>query len=81
MDKETWAKLSPGEKEEYINAMMDGVKSGQLIHKNPEETDPETPPAFVIAPIIGSSRPTGRNDKCPCGSGKKYKRCCSKEIR
>ncbi|MEK4221673.1 SEC-C metal-binding domain-containing protein [Bacillus sp. FSL W8-0116] len=18
----------------------------------------------------------GRNDKCPCGSGKKYKRCC-----
>ncbi len=20
----------------------------------------------------------GRNDKCPCGSGKKYKRCCGK---
>ena len=19
---------------------------------------------------------TGRNDPCPCGSGKKYKRCC-----
>ena len=19
----------------------------------------------------------GRNDKCPCGSGKKYKKCCS----
>ncbi|HNQ01449.1 MAG: SEC-C domain-containing protein [Syntrophobacterales bacterium] len=19
---------------------------------------------------------TGRNDACPCGSGKKYKRCC-----
>ena len=19
---------------------------------------------------------TGRNDQCPCGSGKKYKRCC-----
>jgi hypothetical protein len=19
---------------------------------------------------------TGRNDRCPCGSGKKYKRCC-----
>src|SRR5690625_860480 len=23
----------------------------------------------------------GRNDKCPCGSGKKYKRCClGKEV-
>ncbi|MGL6025194.1 MAG: SEC-C metal-binding domain-containing protein [Cetobacterium sp.] len=20
----------------------------------------------------------GRNDNCPCGSGKKYKKCCSK---
>ena len=20
----------------------------------------------------------GRNDPCPCGSGKKYKRCCGK---
>ena len=22
------------------------------------------------------SKPIGRNDPCPCGSGKKYKRCC-----
>ncbi len=22
---------------------------------------------------------TGRNDLCPCGSGKKYKKCCGKE--
>jgi preprotein translocase subunit SecA len=21
----------------------------------------------------------GRNDPCPCGSGKKYKKCCGKE--
>jgi uncharacterized protein YecA (UPF0149 family) len=24
----------------------------------------------------GSLRRRGRNDACPCGSGKKYKRCC-----
>jgi preprotein translocase subunit SecA len=24
------------------------------------------------------SRKTGRNDPCPCGSGKKYKHCCGK---
>ena len=22
----------------------------------------------------------GRNDKCPCGSGIKYKKCCGKDI-
>lgn len=25
---------------------------------------------------VERSRPPGRNDTCPCGSGKKYKRCC-----
>ncbi|HPR90006.1 MAG TPA: SEC-C metal-binding domain-containing protein, partial [Synergistaceae bacterium] len=23
---------------------------------------------------------TGRNDPCPCGSGKKYKHCCGKNA-
>jgi hypothetical protein len=23
---------------------------------------------------------TERNDKCPCGSGKKYKKCCMKNF-
>jgi hypothetical protein len=34
---------------------------------------------FFEAPAIPYTRPTekiGRNDPCPCGSGKKYKRCC-----
>lgn len=26
----------------------------------------------------GSSHTVGRNDPCPCGSGKKYKKCCGK---
>jgi SEC-C motif/Nuclease-related domain len=26
--------------------------------------------------ITRKSKKTGRNDKCPCGSGKKYKQCC-----
>lgn len=28
---------------------------------------------------IRNSDTTGRNDLCPCGSGKKYKKCCGKE--
>ena len=29
-------------------------------------------------PIVNSEPKTGRNDPCPCGSGKKYKNCCGK---
>ena len=25
---------------------------------------------------VGSRKKVGRNDPCPCGSGRKYKRCC-----
>lgn len=28
-------------------------------------------------PVVRTSPKTGRNDPCPCGSGKKYKKCCS----
>jgi preprotein translocase subunit SecA len=29
-------------------------------------------------PIIRTEPKTGRNDPCPCGSEKKYKKCCGK---
>lgn len=28
--------------------------------------------------IMATSNKVGRNDPCPCGSGKKYKKCCGK---
>ena len=28
------------------------------------------------APIASRGRRVGRNEPCPCGSGKKYKKCC-----
>lgn len=39
-----------------------------------EDEDPLPPP---VEPIQSDAKP-GRNDKCPCGSGKKYKQCCGK---
>jgi len=36
-----------------------------------EENLPSVPPTTIVT----SKRP-GRNDPCPCGSGKKYKKCC-----
>jgi len=31
----------------------------------------------VTMPFIADKKP-GRNDPCPCGSGKKYKNCCGR---
>ena len=30
----------------------------------------------VNSPVVNSTRTVGRNELCPCGSGKKYKNCC-----
>ncbi|MFR3635689.1 MAG: SEC-C metal-binding domain-containing protein, partial [Sutterella sp.] len=30
-------------------------------------------------PVRNESPKIGRNDPCPCGSGKKYKQCCGKK--
>lgn len=41
--------------------------------------DPDAPPIpDVPVEQAQSERTTGRNDPCPCGSGKKYKKCCGK---
>jgi hypothetical protein len=32
-------------------------------------------------PLRRPSDKVGRNDPCPCGSGKKYKRCCEARDR
>ena len=39
-------------------------------------------PEAAAAPVTPASpRPTvGRNDPCPCGSGKKYKKCCGRSM-
>jgi preprotein translocase subunit SecA len=37
----------------------------------------QTGPAPVEAPKpVRAGAKVGRNDPCPCGSGKKYKKCC-----
>jgi len=41
--------------------------------------DPDAPP-IPDAPVeqARAQDTPGRNDPCPCGSGKKYKKCCGK---
>jgi hypothetical protein len=45
----------------------------------PVPPPPAPPPASYVAPKPLVREPKiGRNDTCPCGSGKKYKKCCGK---
>ena len=46
----------------------------------PEEAEAEQERNKKKAPIVNDGPKVGRNDPCPCGSGKKYKNCCGKNA-
>jgi len=43
-----------------------------------EEKRNEIQKQFKESKIVRNLDKVGRNDECPCGSGKKYKKCCGK---
>jgi len=53
----------------YLKKMVELWEADQPVEKLMEA---------VRAEDAGASQQTGRNDLCPCGSGKKFKRCCGK---
>ncbi len=64
--------------EEAVKIIMNfHISEGQEIHRekvaNPIEDSNEN--LSTNKTVVKSSR-VGRNDVCPCGSGKKYKKCC-----
>ena len=42
------------------------------------EKKQEIQKAYNRSKIVVKEKTTGRNEPCPCGSGKKYKKCCGK---
>ncbi|MBF0196751.1 MAG: preprotein translocase subunit SecA [Planctomycetes bacterium] len=51
------------------------VSQGDVPQPQAMETDE---PPEITKPIVNAERRVGRNDPCPCGSGKKFKQCCGK---
>ena len=45
----------------------------------PEQGEPVAEESAPQSPVHRTAPKIGRNDDCPCGSGKKYKKCCGKE--
>jgi len=55
-----------------------GVKDALNARAQREDLDPIYGPegeALIDKPVVATAK-VGRNDPCPCGSGKKYKKCC-----
>ena len=43
-----------------------------------EEKRQEIVKAYKKSKTVVKGKKIGRNDPCPCGSGKKYKKCCGR---
>ncbi|UCD84191.1 MAG: preprotein translocase subunit SecA [Deltaproteobacteria bacterium] len=52
-----------------IGQMLPQPESADLVANTPE-------PEVKRTPVRREGPKVGRNDPCPCGSGKKYKKCC-----
>ena len=63
---------------QIVNRRDDDVIQTQLSQAAQEFKAPSDDEEAVHSPVHRGDK-IGRNDPCPCGSGKKYKNCCGKD--
>ncbi len=51
-----------------------------LMGVSPDQVRSAPPPRGAAQPPAQPAPHVGRNDPCPCGSGKKYKKCCGRNL-
>ena len=59
------------ERKQTVRITGEGLRGQQTAIPNKSQSGPKTP-------IKNDAPQVGRNELCPCGSGKKYKNCCGK---
>ena len=64
--------LKPRKREQVMNIKIVDAITNMFTNAAGEDT-PKRKPV-----ILKNDQKVGRNDPCPCGSGKKYKNCCGK---
>ena len=78
---QTLAKLKADTHSQFIDDVISEMEWWACFHPEPPSTRSKTIPSSGFdyhRPTNNASKKTktGRNDPCPCGSGKKYKKCC-----
>ena len=72
-DPDEW--MFPGEEE--LDGTVEGAMRAGLAAYPGFAASALEMGGLSVRPAAGPApRPAGRNDPCPCGSGKKYKHCC-----
>ena len=81
---------------EMFDAMVESIREETIkllftIQINPESAAPKREQVLKPSETAGDGSLTnepkrngqkvGRNDPCPCGSGKKYKKCCGSDLK
>ena len=62
-------------RQESVKITGEGLESENISLKGKAPTG-----EINHTPIVNTEPKIGRNDPCPCGSGKKYKNCCGKNA-
>jgi SEC-C motif domain protein len=57
-----------GKDQEHVETALFAREEGQWVYTGQQEPESQT--------VRRETPKIGRNDPCPCGSGKKYKKCC-----
>ena len=70
-------KAPPPQKMQYFHPESDSYTGGGASAASESGTATATRKP-VVKQVIREGRKVGRNESCPCGSGKKYKICCGK---
>jgi hypothetical protein len=71
-----------GFRNRYVRSAVDEMKSWAFDRGSRPVPPPHSDPHLnrhggpMMAPLVRETPKFGRNDPCPCGSGKKYKKCC-----
>jgi len=64
-------------RQEVVTMMVAGLTT---IYRHFEQQRRSPARASVAAPLRREGRKVGRNEPCPCGSGRKYKHCCANSL-
>ncbi|CAM3889219.1 preprotein translocase subunit SecA [Alkalicoccus chagannorensis] len=61
------------------NLKREQVAEGKAVHRSAEQSQEQQADESKAEPFV-KGETIGRNDPCPCGSGKKYKNCCGQDV-
>jgi uncharacterized protein len=68
--------ITPEKREQALAMMIAGLNG--IYRYFETDRNPDTPRSSASSKTIRRSAPkVGRNERCPCGSGKKFKHCCA----